>query len=169
MSDDGSDDSDEWGTADLPDLPVEPTTTKKDDEEAAVASHNNGGHDDHDDGWTKPLSPAHQPTPAVIEEVSAGEPMILVDMTILSQKQNLPEIHSRFDRNSVNDAEAVKRLRKSIEKEYSTYAKHTEYLSEGVVIPCGSSVWKDALPQLRDERPGHYFCPVFAPRRDCTN
>jgi hypothetical protein len=161
MSEDGSDNSDEWGTADLPDLPVNLTTAKTDEAENTI--------NDDDDGWTTQLPVLPQPpTPAVEEEVSAGEPMIIVDMTMLSQKQALPEIHSRFDRNSVNDAEAVKHLRKTIEDEYSAYARHAEYLSERIVIPCGSTVWKDALPRLRDERPGHYFCPVFPPRRANT-
>jgi hypothetical protein len=166
MSEDGSDNSDEWGTADLPDLPVNLTTAKTDETENTINDHD-------DDGWTTqlPVPPQQQSTSAVEEDekVSAGEPMIIVDMTMLSQKQELPEIHSRFDRNSVNDADAVKHLRRTIEAEYSAYARHAEYLSERIVIPCGSTVWKEALPRLRDERPGHYFCPVFPPRRANTN
>ena len=87
---------------------------------------------------------------------SLGEPMIIVDVTQLDEK-----VHSKFDRNSVNDAGAASAWRKRIEGSFEKYAKNTQLLENGTVIPCGSSVWRDALVRLRDERDGHYFCPIF--------
>ena len=84
-----------------------------------------------------------------------GEPMILVDLTQLTDDR----IHSRFDRNSVNDPEAVSTWRKTIQ--YEEYSKKSDLLANGTVIPCGSSVWRAALVRLRDERKGHYFVPIF--------
>jgi hypothetical protein len=95
------------------------------------------------------------------EEESAGEPMIIVDMTVLSEMLSLPEVHSKFDPNSVNDTVAVQTLRKLIEQDYDAYTKNQEYIANRTVIPCGSSVWRLGLIQLRKERPGHYFCPIF--------
>lgn len=149
-----SDSSDEWGAAELPDIPV-PTKIHN-----QVAEKEDG---DADDGWSHKLEPKAKTPPE--NPVETGEPMILVDMTLLTQNKSLPIIHSRFDRNSVNDMEAVKRLRKTIEADYDTYARGVEYAGEGIVIPCGTSVWKEALSRLRNERLGHYFCPIFPPKQ----
>ena len=94
-----------------------------------------------------------------------GEPMIIVDITQINSN-----IHSKFDRNSVNNPEEASKLRKKIECNYEEYATATsnanELISNGTVIPCGSSVWKDALIQLRNDRPGHYFVPIFKKKID---
>ena len=87
-------------------------------------------------------------------------PMILVDITQLDDT-----VHARFDRNSVNDATAASAWRKKIEASYETYASNTDLVAAGTVIPCGQSVWKEALVRLRDERKGHYFCPIFPKKK----
>ena len=65
----------------------------------------------------------------------------------------------------MNDPQAVSQLRKKIEQDYENLAKDATLLAEGQVIPCGSTVWKDALIRLRNERSGHYFAPVFPPKK----
>jgi hypothetical protein len=150
MVDDDSD-SDEWGMEEL----VIPS-------KAEAVNDSNGpdekdGNDDDDWAVTidKPKAPETKPAAPKRE----GEPMIIVDITQIDEN-----IHSRFDRNSVNNSEAASSWRKKIESSYETYAKDTTLLENATVIPCGSSVWRDALVRLRDERPGHYFSPIFSPK-----
>lgn len=160
---DSSDDSDDWATEDLPDLPL--VATKK-NQVAVVHQQQHSNDDDNDEGWERksPPAPAVTTTTNADQPEEDGEPMILVDMTTLSQAADSScEIHSRFDANAVNDPAAVKALRVRIEAAYETYAKNAEWLADRTVIPCGSTVWRPALAQLRHERPGHYFCPIFPP------
>ena len=82
--------------------------------------------------------------------------MIIVDITQIDIN-----IHSKFDRNSVNDSAAASAMRKKIDSDYEKYSRNSKLVAEGTIIPCGSSVWRDALVRLRDERPGHYFAPIF--------
>ena len=154
-------DSDDWATEDLPDLPV-PSIY----EQADATNQQQQLHDDNE-GWERKLPPPKEPTASdqhtAVEE---GEPMIIVDMTALSEADSsLPAIHSKFDANAVNDPEAVKKLRVTIETNYETYAKNANLLADGTVIPCGSTVWRPALARLRQARAGHYFCPIFPPKK----
>lgn len=153
MSAEDSDDSDEWGMEELT-LP----TSNKDKKDADEETNDNV---DNDEEW---LTPAPTPAPEAPKKASPPKddrPMIIVDMTQMTKEQ----IHSKFDRNSVNDSEAASALRKKIEQDYDTYAKDSELLEDGTVIPCGTSVWRGALSRLRDERPGHYFAPIFPPKK----
>lgn len=154
------DSSDDWGTEEL----VIPTTTETKTPDDGGGDH--GNQDDDEDYWKvepKKADPAGKRS----KEVSAptklekpSEPIIIVDLTRLD-----PNIHSKYDKNSVNDSAAASALRKKIESEYGTYAKDSSLLSDGTVIPCGSTVWRDALVRLRDDRPGHYFAPIFPPKK----
>ena len=127
--------------------------------------HDNNNDDDNDDtddddDWDQVRRPSKQPATKTVTKPSAateGTPMLLVDMTVLSNDK----IHCKFDPNAVNDPVAVKTLRKSIESTYDRYAKDSKMLADRTVIPCGSSVWRPALQALRKEKPGHYFCPIF--------
>lgn len=147
MADDDSVDSDDWGAEEL----VIPPAAEK---------TNSGDNNDDvgDDYWEVEKTIEEDAKPEVKNTVEEGQPMIIVDIT----KMN-PEIHSKFDRNSVNKPEEASALRKKIEKNYNDYAFSSELLAEGTIIPCGSSVWRDALVRLRDDKPGHYFVPIFPP------
>lgn len=165
MSDNDSD-SDDWGTAEL----VIPETKNDDETGNDIDTNQASALKDDEADWHVPIKSKAQSSSDVKRtdnkiNTSASVPrdsdqsMIIVDLTQIDDK-----IHNHFDRNSVSDAEAASKLRKKLEGEYEKYSKDTSLLAEGTVIPCGSSVWKDALVRLRDERPGHYFCPIF-PRK----
>ncbi|KAG7349549.1 hypothetical protein IV203_012146 [Nitzschia inconspicua] len=157
-NDDFSDDSDEWGTEEL----AIPYTNK----EPSPKGNEDGDDNGEDDEWAVKLAPATTEQ----TESSSGEPdkphsqfechpMIIVDITHIDAN-----IHSKFDRNSVNDSAAASAVRKKIETNYEKYAKDANLIAEGTVIPCGSTVWRGTLMRLRDERPGHFFAPIFPPK-----
>ena len=156
-TDDRSVDSDEWGAEEL----VIPPAGQKGD----VDNNGNDDENDHgDDYWKveKPPTPVQQDAEVNKAQPAAegGEPMIIADITRMN-----PNVHSKFDRNSVNRPEEASALRKKIEKNYGDYAFSNELLAEGTIVPCGTSVWREALVRLRDDRPGHYFVPIFAPKK----
>uniref|UniRef100_A0A7S4APD1 Uncharacterized protein n=1 Tax=Pseudo-nitzschia australis TaxID=44445 RepID=A0A7S4APD1_9STRA len=166
MADDDSDDSDEWGMEELV-IPPKGEKFGVDKNDNATQQKNDFG----DDFWKVEKSidkedPGNQGKQQDVgietkeeEGDQGGEPMIIVDITQMN-----PDIHSKFDRNSVNQPEQASVLRKKIEQNYEKYAFSNEYLSEGTIIPCGTSVWRGALVRLRDDRPGHYFVPIFKPK-----
>ena len=163
MADDDSDDSDEWG---MEELVIPPLKQKSDVDDN---KNDDGGNDD--DYWavekaaadkndSKEQSQQEETTTKQNEsDDGGGEPMIIIDITQMD-----PDIHSKFDRNSVNHPDKASALRKKFEQNYAEYKTCPKLLSEGTVIPCGSSVWRGALVRLRDDRPGHYFVPIFAPK-----
>ena len=172
--DDSDTDSDDWAKGDLPELPSLPIGSSS--SKAASMEHHNHQNianedNDDDDGWEQKL--VHRTNDKVVvtktdqNDVNSdlGEPIIIVDMTTLSQLLSLSEIHCQFDPNSVNDVVAVKALRHQIESNYDTYKKNMDFISERIIIPCGSSVYRPALIELRNERPGHYFYPIFPPKK----
>jgi len=156
---DESDDSEEWGTEELA-LPAPKATTANVGDKPSLRSPNND-----DDYWAQE-QPCKQETLSKASTVPANttikddRPMVIVDLTQMTNEK----IHSKFDRNSVNDIEAASTLRKQIEQDYEHYAKDSALLENGTVIPCGTSVWREALSRLRDERLGHYFAPIFPPK-----
>jgi hypothetical protein len=158
-------DSDEWAKDDIPDLPEPKLSSVAGDGVLSIQQIQTTVPNDDDDDWEQKLPAESILSDNIITKnddvLTEGEPMIIVNMTILSQLLSLSEIHCKFDPNSVNDPIAVKSLRQRIEGDYSAYSKNNEYLSNRIVIPCGSSVWRPALVQLRLERPRHYFCPIF--------
>jgi hypothetical protein len=158
-NDDASDDSDEWGMEEL----VIPSKGVPSDEGTGGNDADTDANDDGDE-WAARLQPAtnqqNESETALKAAQEEGNPMIIVDITQID-----PNIHSKFDRNSVNDSLAASTLRKMIETNYGKYAKDVNLLATGTVIPCGSSVWRGALTRLRDERPGHYFAPIFPPKQ----
>lgn len=162
--DQDSSDEDEWGVEELP-LPTRSGIT-----DGLDGNDDNDKVDDsyweHEAQEKKSQMKSSLPEPSSAEEIvkkedGGGEPMILVDMTALSEGA----IHSKFDRNSVNDSAAASNLRRKIEEDYAAYAKNGSFVADGTVIPCGTTVWREALIQLRDEREGHYFAPIFPPKR----
>lgn len=169
------DDSDEWG---MEELVIPPTSQREDDNNNIRGIGNDigtaAGDDDDEEGneWavkiTQPPTSDPQQEQQQEQEDEEGHPMIIVDITQLDAT-----IHSRFDRNSVNDAAAASALRKKIEANYHHYAKQndnaTTLIADGTVIPCGSTVWRGALVRLREERPGHYFAPIFPPKTNNNN
>jgi hypothetical protein len=158
-----SESEDDWARDDIPDLPLIRRSDINQCGESAQADLVNEQADDDEDAWHSKHDLIVSEVATIDEEIG-GEPMIIVDMTTLSKILLLSEIHSKFDPNSVNDTVAVKTLRSTIERDYVKYSKNNKYLANGTILPCGSSVWRPALIQLRKERPGHYFCPIFQPK-----
>lgn len=173
MSDNDSD-SDEWGMAELVIPPKREGTTDDGDDDAGDFAASQP--DDDDGEWQTPLQASNdtkkdtqqlKSATAASDSLSSSsspplssQPIIIVDLTQID-----PNIHSKFDRNGVSDPTKASALRKKVEAEYDEYSKNTSFLADGTVIPCGNSVWRDALVRLRDERPGHYFCPVFPKKK----
>ena len=159
-------DSDEWGDVG-DDLDIDAKLAESMAAKANVTDDNDGKHKsaDDEDFWKvepKETEPPTKPETTKKETKSGGEgePMIIVDITQLDSN-----IHSKFDRNSVNDVEGASKLRKSIESNYQKYKTDSNLIANGTIIPCGSSGYRDALKRLRDERQGHYFVPIFPPKQ----
>lgn len=170
--DESDDDSDDWAKEELPDLPVVHIQSNASTTEQL--HHHHFTAEDEDSGWElKLVLPTTTNKNIVVAENDRTdnipndmvEPIIIVDMTTLSQRLSLPEVHCQFDPNSVNDVVAVKALRQQIESNYDMYSKHMDYISERIIIPCGSSVYRSALIELRQERPGYFFYPIFPPKK----
>lgn len=168
---DSSDDSDEWAQDDLPNLPPQSASVPPQNAASSLIGPPDDGNDDDDDdeGWESKLTPAFtkETSPKDLkassksnETLDEGYPMLLVDMTQLSDEA----IHSKFDANAVNDPEAVRRLRLQLERDYESTRTNTTWIANGTVVPCGSSVWRPALERLRRQHQGHHFCPIFPPK-----
>mmetsp|Transcript_26318 Transcript_26318/g.30291 ORF Transcript_26318/g.30291 Transcript_26318/m.30291 type:complete len:171 (-) Transcript_26318:208-720(-) len=106
----------------------------------------------------KPTTPFESREQANPENI-VTDAMIIVDLTLLTNNK----IHNRFDRNSCNDPESSRQWKRTIGSEYHQYSSSANLLANGTVIPCGIYVWKSALIQLRNDKAGHYFVPIFPP------
>ena len=136
---DAADDEDAWEVNELP------TDT------AAPAPPTDDGAE-----WTSAVAaPAPAPAPVVIDD----KPLILVNFTKLSNGK----IHNKFDPNACNDPEAKSALAKQVSAEYQRYASDASLIASGDVRASGTSCWRNALAELRKERPGQFFAPVFPP------
>ena len=138
---DAADDEDAWDVNELP------TDT------AAPAPPTDDGAE-----WTSAVAapaPAPAPAPVVVDD----KPLILVNFTMLSNGK----IHNKFDPNACNDPEAKSALAKQVSAEYQRYASDASLIASGDVRASGTSCWRNALAELRKERPGQFFAPVFPP------
>ena len=86
--------------------------------------------------------------------------LILVDLTALSGGK----IHNRFDKYSVNDQDAKKKMCLEISSNYDKYSNDSELIMNQTVRHCSEIVWKDALESLRTQHKGHYWFPFFPPK-----
>lgn len=164
MDSGNSDDSDEWAIEELPPVSISSHVKSSSQKEVDSGTIPSTLHDDAywNVATTSSSSGLEQPNDGGSDSIHTqdeGHPMLLVDMTVLSQGA----IHSKFDANSVNDPSAVRTWRRTIEQEYAVYASDASLIGNRTVIPCGSTVWRHALVTLRKESPGHYFCPIFPP------
>ena len=137
---DAADDEDAWEVNELPADTASPAPVPDD-----------GG------DWTSAVAaPAPAPAPATAVD---DKPLILVNFTKLSNGA----IHNKFDPNACNDPEAKSALAKQVSADYERYAKDAALLASGDVRASGTSCWRAALAELRKERPGQFFAPVFPP------
>ena len=135
---DAADDEDAWAVNELPADTAAPAAPPTDD----------GAE------WTSAVAaPAPAPAPVVVDD----KPLILVNFTKLSNGA----IHNKFDPNACNDPEAKSALAKQVSADYERYAKDAALIASGDVRASGSSCWRAALAELRKERPGEFFAPVF--------
>lgn len=72
-------------------------------------------------------------------------------------------LHNKHDKFACNDTDAKSRLSKEIAGDFDGYMSNEELIARGVVHVSNNRDWKDLLSTLRDERQGHFFCPVFRP------
>ena len=113
---------------------------------------------------TVPITKTSSTTPqTVFKGLGAVEPdsiiLILVDLTVLSSGK----IHNRFDKFSVNDQDAKKKICDEKALHYDDYANNSKLIMDQTVRHCSGGVWKEALESLRNQYKGHYWFPFFPP------
>ena len=137
---DAADDEDAWEVNELPADTAAPAQAPAPDDGAE---------------WTSAVAaPAPAPAPATVVD---DKPLILVNFTKLSNGK----IHNKFDPNACNDPEAKSALARKISADYERYASDASFIASGDVRASGTSCWRAALAELRKERPGEFFAPVF--------
>ena len=172
------DEEDEWGTheLDIEQLNVSEKTDDNSYDNIIHSSNSKEEQDNNDEYWnnnedndTEKKIQTDKSIEKINDNDNDGEPMHLLDITKIN-----PNIHSKYDRNSVNDPTAASKIRRQIEREYfdleaaatttmdgNKKTNLSSLIADGTIVPCGTSVWKDALSRMRDERKGHYFVPIF--------
>lgn len=86
--------------------------------------------------------------------------LILVDLTVLTTGK----VHNKFDKFSVNDQDAKKKICDEIASHYNDYANNSQLIMDQTVRHCSGGVWKEALESLRNQYKGHYWFPFFPPK-----
>ena len=86
--------------------------------------------------------------------------LILVDLTVLTSGK----VHNKFDKFSVNDQDAKKKICDEIASHYNDYANNSQLIMDQTVRHCSGGVWKEALESLRNQYKGHYWFPFFPPK-----
>ena len=135
------------------------------DDSALNEGEEGGGGGDDDAGWfgtRETTKEAHKG--AASSTAGDRPPLLLIDFTVLSGGA----LHNKHDPAACNDPEKKRALTKACTAEFARYRDDTALISAGVVRPCGASVWRAALAELRADNPGHFWAPIFPPR-DVTN
>ena len=152
-----SDDEDDWENAGS-DLDIDFTVGRGSEE---GKGEEEGGEEEEEDDWEASMKVKEKEEEEDEGEEKTGGPappkLFIMNVTKFTDGA----VHNKHDKNSNNNPEEVSRLRKEIEANWEGYEKNVDYVSSGIVIPCGGSVWKEALMQLRDDHPGEFFLPVF--------
>lgn len=86
--------------------------------------------------------------------------LILVDLTVLTSGK----VHNKFDKFSVNDHDAKKKICDEIASHFDDYANNSKLIMDQTVRHCSGGVWKEALESLRNQYKGHYWFPFFPPK-----
>ena len=165
-NDDEDDDSDEWGKEEVI-VPQESSSSSDDAPFAHFAvceetSLQHSAADHPDDDWLVPTStrtppchkaPKHKSNHPndhnVDDDDDDDRPILLV---------NLTRLDATLD---PHDTDAVSAWRKRITTNHAEYAKNATWLADRTVIPCGKSVWRDALMKVRREGPSNVWSPIF--------
>jgi hypothetical protein len=100
-------------------------------------------------------------TKSRLKNVLDQPPLLLIDFTTLSSGA----VHNRYDVNGVNDPDQKKEMTKMCTENFVSYRDNVDLIQSGTVRSCGQSVWLDALAELRREYPGHFWAPIFPPKK----
>jgi len=120
--------------------------------------------EDEEDNWDDEMKLKEETIKKPTDDTTndTGEGDNLPNMFILNvTKMTKGEVHSKNDRNSNNNPSKVSEIRKEAEGRYGELEGNGRMVGEGIVIPVGGSVWKEALKELRDRHVGEFFLPIF--------
>ena len=164
----------DWESADYNAVVISQDVAKSTPLGTASSSFMNTYDIERDSDWESDDLHAHVPEIAVVDKVgeyssaniisheedSESTILILVNLTSLSEGK----IHNKFDKYSVNDQEAKKRICAEISANYDSYANNSALIMNQTVRHCSEIVWRDALESLRSQYKGQYWYPFFPPK-----